>query len=157
MPSQDMRATAPAAAGRERTAADVMAPIPWTCSAFSTVLEATLIFRERDCGAVPVLEAGKPVGVVTERHVARAVPEHRDLAGRPVSLIMSLGVVAVRPDDPLDVVAEKFGDRATHFLLVIGADGVCVGIIDRDDLPSCLPEVGGPEDAAELAQFALES
>jgi hypothetical protein len=34
------------------TAADLMTAAPRTCSTFSTVLEAVLIFRDADCGAV---------------------------------------------------------------------------------------------------------
>src|SRR5262249_31804767 len=37
-------------------AADVMTTAPLTCSKFSTVLEAVMIFRDADCGAVPVLD-----------------------------------------------------------------------------------------------------
>ena len=52
------------------TAADVMTASPRTCSPFSTVLEAVMIFRDADCGAVPIVEDGKPVGVLTDRDVA---------------------------------------------------------------------------------------
>ena len=34
------------------TAADVMTTGPATCSAFSSVLEASMIFKDADCGAV---------------------------------------------------------------------------------------------------------
>ena len=49
------------------TATDVMTANPRTCSPFSTVLEAVLLFRDADCGAVPVIEDGKPVGVLTRQ------------------------------------------------------------------------------------------
>ena len=42
-----------------RTAAGVMTASPRTCSPFSTIVEAALIFRDADCGAVPVLNEGK--------------------------------------------------------------------------------------------------
>jgi len=42
------------------TAADVMTPAPLTCSTHSTVLEAVIIFRDADCGAVPIMQEGKP-------------------------------------------------------------------------------------------------
>ncbi|MBV8228466.1 MAG: CBS domain-containing protein, partial [Planctomycetaceae bacterium] len=48
----------PRGATRRLTAADLMTPSPRTCSPFSTVTEAALIFRDEDCGAVPVLEDG---------------------------------------------------------------------------------------------------
>jgi len=58
------------------TAADLMTASPRTCSKFSTVLEAVMIFRDADCGAVPILEDGKPVGVLTDRDVALALAAH---------------------------------------------------------------------------------
>ena len=55
------------------TAADVMTANPRTCSAFSTVLEASLLFHDVGCGAVPVVDAGRPIGILTDRDVALAV------------------------------------------------------------------------------------
>ena len=57
------------------TAADVMTAAPLTCSTFSTVLEAVMIFRDADCGAVPILEEGRPVAILTDRDVALALAE----------------------------------------------------------------------------------
>ena len=89
------------------TAADVMTADPRTCSPFSTVLEAVMIFRDADCGAVPVLDDGKPVGILTDRDVALALAEHGDdLPTCPVADIMTKGVVSVAPDDPLEPIVE---------------------------------------------------
>jgi CBS domain-containing protein len=156
MPSEDPRVI-PAAAKRGRTAADIMTASPRTCSPFSTVLEATLIFRDEDCGAVPVMDEGRPVGVATDRDVALAVPDYPDLADRPVSDIMSRGVVAVRPDDPLDVVNEKFGDQKVRCLLVIDPDDQLVGIINRADLVPHLPQEGLCKGVAVVVEWAPES
>jgi len=117
------------------TAADVMTANPRTCSNFSTVLEAVLVFRDADCGAVPVLEDGKPVGVLTDRDVALALAEHtQDLAGLGVTEIMSPSVVSVAPDDPIAVVVKKFGDQGVRRLLVIDPHGVLLGIISWADV-----------------------
>ena len=134
-----------------------MTASPRTCSPFSTVLEVTLIFRDEDCGAVPVVDEGRPVGVATDRDVALAVPDYPDLADRPVSDIMSRGVVAVRPDDPLDVVHEKFGDRKVRCLLVIDPDDQLVGLINRADLVPHLPQIGLREGVAVVVEWAPES
>ena len=56
------------------TVAEVMTAAPRTCSPFSTVLEAVMIFRDADCGAIPIIEAGKPIGILTDRDVALAIP-----------------------------------------------------------------------------------
>jgi len=117
------------------TAADVMTAAPRSCSPFSTVLEAVLVFRDADCGAVPVIEDGKPVGILTDRDVALALAEHEaNLAGLPVSQIMTRGVVSVSPDASLDSVIAKFGEHGVRRLLVIDSRGQLVGIIGWADI-----------------------
>jgi len=123
------------------TAAEVMTPNPRTCSTFSTVLEAVMIFRDADCGAVPVLDDGKPVGVLTDRDVALALTEFgENLTGRPVSDLMSRGVVAVAPEDGIDSIAEKFADKAVRRLLVVDAQNQLLGIIGWADIAPHLPD-----------------
>jgi len=123
------------------TAADVMTPGPRTCSTFSTVLEAVLIFRDADCGAVPVLDDGKPVGLLTDRDVALALADHGDgLINLPVSDLMTHGVVSVTPEADLDAIVAKFADKAVRRLLVIDASGQLVGIIAWADLASYVPD-----------------
>jgi CBS domain-containing protein len=124
----------------ELTARDLMTPRPRTCSTFSTVLEAALIFRDADCGAVPVLGDGKPVGVLTDRDVALSLAVHGgQLPGMPVSAIMTPGVVAVGPDERLDAIAARFGDKAVRRLLVVDSDGTLIGIIAWADLAPHVP------------------
>ena len=92
-----MSVGASSAAPSSRTAADLMTKNPRTCSPFSTVLEAVLIFRDADCGAVPVVDAGQPVGILTDRDVALALADHPDLVSRPVSENMTRGVITIAP------------------------------------------------------------
>jgi CBS domain-containing protein len=122
------------------TAADLMTANPRTCSCFSTVLEAVLIFRDADCGAVPVLEDGKPSGIVTDRDVALALAVHGErLPGVPVSAVMAKGVVSVAPDDSLDVVLERIGDEQVRRLLVLDPEGNLLGIIAWADIAPYVP------------------
>jgi CBS domain-containing protein len=135
------------------TAADVMTASPRTCSPFSTVLEAVLIFRDADCGAVPILDGGKPVGVLTDRDVALALADHEaDLAGLPVSQIMTPGAISVAPDTPLDDVIEKFGDRGVRRLLVVDPQGLLVGIIGWADVAPHAPDRKLGEVVTEVVQ-----
>ena len=104
------------------------------------MLEAVLIFRDADCGAVPVLEDGKPAGVLTDRDVALALAAHGErLPGMPVSEIMTRGVVSVAPDDSLETVVERFGDEGVRRLLVMDAQGDLLGIIAWADLAPHVP------------------
>ena len=117
------------------TAADVMTAGPRTCSTFSTVLEAVMIFRDADCGIVPVLEDGKPVGVLTDRDVALALANfENELSALAVGQLMSRDVVSVPPDAPLATIIEKIGDNAVRRLLVVDADDLLLGIISWADI-----------------------
>jgi CBS domain-containing protein len=135
------------------TAADVMTPGPRTCSTFSTVLEAVLIFRDADCGAVPVLDDGKPVGLLTDRDVALALAENGgDLTSLPVSELMTRGVVAVTPSDSIETISEKFADKGVRRLLVIDAQGQLVGIIAWSDVTNFLTKQKIGEVVTEVIQ-----
>jgi CBS domain-containing protein len=125
---------------RTATAADVMTPSPRTCSPFSTVLEAVLIFRDEDCGAVPVVDAGQPVGILTDRDVALALANFPDLANRPVSDVMTRGAVAVGPDTPVAEVMEQFGAHGIRRLLVSDPSGQLLGIVAWADIAPRLPD-----------------
>jgi CBS domain-containing protein len=122
------------------TAADVMTAAPHTCSSFSTVLEAVMIFREKDCGAVPILADGKPVAILTDRDVVLALSEFPDVVNRPVSDIMAPGIVAVAPDDTLERVCEVLKDQAVRRVLVVDSAGQLLGIIGWADMAPILSE-----------------
>ena len=112
MKSHDTLVTAADAINPLLTVRDVMTPTPRTCSTFSSAIEAVMIFRDADCGFVPVLEEGRPVGVLTDRDVALALTEHGErLPSIAVADIMSRGVTTVSPDATLDVVTKAFDER----------------------------------------------
>jgi CBS domain-containing protein len=122
------------------TAADVMTASPRTCSPFSTVLEAVLIFRDANCGAVPVVDAGVPVGILTDRDVALALADFPDLSRRPVADVMTKGVVTIEPSATLDQIQERFAAENVHRLLVTSPNGQLLGIVGRSDI---VPHVSG--------------
>ena len=122
------------------TAADVMTSSPRTCSTFSTVLETVMIFRDCDCGAVPILAEGKPVAILTDRDVALAVATYPDLVSRPVSDIMSPGVVAVAPEDSLKEVCEALRTQGVRRVLVVDAAEQVRGIIGWADIAPVLSD-----------------
>jgi CBS domain-containing protein len=116
------------------TAADVMTANPRTCSAFSTVLEASSLFQDADCGAVPVVDAGRPIGILTDRDVALAVANNPDLGALPVADFMSKELIAVAPDASLEEVGAMFGRHSVHRLLVVDAAGHLLGIVALSDI-----------------------
>ena len=115
-------------------AADVMNPSPRTCSRFSRVIEAVLIFKDEDCGMVPVVEKGKPIGVVTDRDVALALATYDDLVDHPIEEIMTTTLISVAPSTPVPEVVETFGRQAVRRLLVVDSGGLLVGVIGWKDV-----------------------
>ncbi|WP_406697300.1 CBS domain-containing protein [Singulisphaera sp. Ch08] len=135
------------------TAADVMTPDPRTCSIFSTVLEAVLLFRDADCGAVPVIEDGKPVGILTDRDVALALSEHEENLPRlPVSKIMTQGVFTIAPETDIDTVVSQFGDHRVRRLLVVGPDDRLLGIVSWADIAPYVPDREVGEAVTEVVE-----
>jgi CBS domain-containing protein len=127
-------------AAESLTAADVMTPSPRTCSTFSTVLEAVMIFRETDCGAVPILAEGKAVAILTDRDVALAIPDYPDLISRPVSDIMTNGVVTVGPSDSLQTVCEVVKSQGVRRVVVVDPSSAVLGIIGWADISPVLSD-----------------
>jgi len=122
------------------TAVDVMTPSPRTCSTFSTVLEAVMIFRDADCGAVPILDQGKPIAILTDRDVALALCDTPNLVDQPVSEILKTGIVTVRPDDSLLKVCKILRANTVRRVLVVDIDDTLVGIIGWADIAAVISE-----------------
>jgi len=140
MANPELDPTRAAAAPDAKVAADVMTSSPRTCSKFSRVIEAVMIFKDEDCGMIPVVEEGKPIGVVTDRDVALALASHDNLVERPVADIMTTRIISVRPDTPLEDVAAMFAQEAVRRLIVVDGDGQLVGVIGFKDVGDQLPK-----------------
>ncbi len=123
----------------DMTAADVMTPVARTCSPFSTVTEAVLFFKDQDTDVVPVVDAGKPVGVVVDRDVALAVADAPDLAARPVSEIMVTSFPTVPTDAHVDQVLQAMSAAGSRLALAVDAEGLLVGLIFWAELARRLP------------------
>ena len=119
----------------QRPVAALMTTTPRTCSPFSTITEAALIFRDEECGVVPVLDAGKPVGVLTDRDVALAVIDKPSLGDLPVGDVMTREVVTIHADETIAAARVKFSEAEVRRLIVVDAVGQLVGILSRADLP----------------------
>ncbi|MGO9467171.1 MAG: CBS domain-containing protein [Isosphaeraceae bacterium] len=122
------------------TAADVMTPSPRTCSIYSAVLEAVMIFRDADCGAVPILDEGKPAGILTDRDVALALGDIPDVVDQPVSAIMKTEIVTVRPEDSVLDVCKILRANTVRRVLVVDAADTLVGIIGWVDIAAVISE-----------------
>ena len=153
----DARIVDPSTEPKTLTAADVMTASPRTCSPFSTVLEAVMIFRDANCGAVPVVDAGVPVGILTDRDVALALAAFPDLSRRAVADVMTKGVVTIEPGATLDQIKERFAAARVRRLLVTSSDGQLLGIIASSDVVPDVIDIGVAATAGEVPRVVLSA
>jgi len=115
--------------------ADAMTVAPRTCSPASTALEAVMIFRDEGCGMVPITDAGKPVGILTDRDLALALPDHESNLGRvPVGDLMKTDLVTIDIDETLETAMERLGGHGVRRLLVVDGNEVLQGVLSWTDL-----------------------
>jgi CBS domain-containing protein len=111
---------------------DVMTTNPRTVSPADSIQNAARIMRDEDTGVVPVVDNGRPVGVVTDRDiVVRAVAEGQ--LNRPVEQIVSKEVVTARPDMSTQEAAQLMSEHQIRRLPVVENDRL-VGIVSLGDL-----------------------
>jgi CBS domain-containing protein len=97
-----------------------------------TIQNAACIMRDEDTGVVPVVENGRPVGIVTDRDiVVRAVADGE--LNRPVRAVVSGNVVTARPDMSTKEAAELMREYQIRRLPVVENERL-VGIVSLGDL-----------------------
>jgi CBS domain-containing protein len=112
---------------------DVMTPNPSTVSPQDSIQSAARIMRDEDTGFVPVVDNGKPVGVVTDRDIViRAVAEGGQ-TNRPVRDIISTELVAVHPEMSVAEATELMSEHQVRRLPVVDNNRL-VGIVSIGDI-----------------------
>jgi CBS domain-containing protein len=112
---------------------DVMTPNPRTVTPGDSIQNAARIMRDEDTGAVPVVENGRAVGIVTDRDiVVRAVAEDGQL-NRPVRDIVTSSIVSATPDMSTREAADLLSEYQVRRLPVVENERL-VGIVSIGDL-----------------------
>jgi CBS domain-containing protein len=112
---------------------DVMTPNPRTLDPNATVQDAARLMRDEDTGVVPLVENGRPVGLVTDRDiVVRAVADGSSL-DRPVRELATDDLVTAEPDMSTREAAELMGEHQVRRLLVCEGERL-VGVASIGDI-----------------------
>lgn len=104
----------------------VMTPFPYWIDATDPTGRAGALMTEHDVGHVPVMESGKPVGVLNVRDVG----EHS--AERPAGQVCNRNVYIVDLRAPLDDVLDNMAEHGYESALVV-REGKLVGIFTITD------------------------
>jgi CBS domain-containing protein len=128
---------------------EIMTSAVTTAASGTSLRDVAVMMREGDMGAVPVVEDGKLVGIVTDRDiVVRAVAEGKD-ASTPVAGAMTRDIFSVGPDDFVFEAIRLMGDKQVRRIPVVTESGELAGIISMADIALEI------EDQREIAE-ALE-
>ena len=112
---------------------DVMTPNPHTLGPNATVQEAARLMRDEDTGVVPLVENGRPVGLVTDRDiVVRAVADGSSF-DRPVRELATDNLVTAEADMSTRDAAQLMGDNQVRRLLVCENDRL-IGVASIGDI-----------------------
>jgi CBS domain-containing protein len=106
----------------------------WSLSPAASVYDAITMMAEKEIGAVPIVEDGSLVGIVSERDYARKVfLKGRSSLETPVTEIMSSPVVSVTPQHTVEACMHMMTDKRIRHLPVTD-NGKLVGIVSIGDL-----------------------
>ncbi|ACB39559.1 CBS domain-containing protein [Pyrobaculum neutrophilum] len=122
-----------------------------------TILEAVQLMAKHNVGVVPIVDAeGRPLGVISERHVLRALAAGVPL-DRPALEAARRELVTVTPDANVYDALLEMRRRGVRHVLVVDRDGRLIGVLSirdfmREDVLAYIgfqawqpPDVGGPE------------
>jgi CBS domain-containing protein len=111
-----------------------MTPSPQTISPGMNATDAAGMMRSEDVGALPVVEDGKLIGLVTDRDlVLRVLADRKDPAACTVGDVLTKSPVTVTPDMKLSEARELMGQHKVRRLPVMKGEEL-VGILSIGDV-----------------------
>jgi len=132
----------------ESTAAQYMTRDVKSVTRQRKLAELETLFAQYDFDALPVVEGGKLMGIVTKFDFLRAfgfttgqlVPSYDELMKRTVGEVMTEGIVNVEPATPLTRVLQLMVSLKIRSFPVLGPDRELLGMISRGDVMRALKQ-----------------
>jgi CBS domain-containing protein len=114
---------------------DVMTTSPFCCKPSDRLDRVAKMMLEHDCGAIPVCEGAKLVGMITDRDITcRAVAAGKAPGSVAVREVMTKTVYAVRQDENVEAAIDLMKSKLIRRLPVLNDAGDVVGIVSPSDL-----------------------
>jgi CBS domain-containing protein len=128
-----------------------------TCTSSDTLHRAAQIMWERDCGAVPLVDAsGRVAGMVTDRDLAMgAFTQGLPLVAIPVGRVASGRVHTVSVGGSVDDVVAVMGRERVRRVVVVDAHQKVVGIVSLADVARFVAGLGPSRRDAALVLAGL--
>ena len=113
---------------------DAMTAQVVTATPSTTVAQVARTMAEIESGAVPVLDDGKVVGLITDRDIVVRVVAKDGSLDAPVREVMTEGAETCREDDNLADAAAAMANRQIRRLVVLNEQGRLAGILSLGDI-----------------------
>ena len=114
---------------REAMTAQVATATPAT-----TIAEVARTMARIESGAVPVMDDGKVVGLITDRDIVIRVVAKGGALDGPVSEVMSDGIESCNEDENVADAAARMGAHQIRRLVVLNDKGGLAGILSLGDI-----------------------
>ena len=106
-----------------------------TAAATMTVAEAARAMRVKNVGTVVVVNAGRPIGVLTDRDIVTdVVAQGKDPDAVRLNDVMRKRPAVIGADEGIFDAVRAFAKTGVRRLPVVAKDGKMVGIISMDDV-----------------------
>jgi len=99
----------------------------------SSIREAALLMTKSKIGSVVVTRRGKPVGIITEGDISRAVAKKLDAEKVMLKSVMSHPLLTSRREMRAEEAAKLMADSKVKKLPVV-EDGKIIGIVTQSDI-----------------------
>jgi CBS domain-containing protein len=115
---------------------DLMSHETVTCRSSESLSDAAGRMWEGDFGVLPVVDdAGRPVGMLTDRDVCMAAfTQGAALHELTVQSAMSRSIAACKPTDTLRALMDAMANHQVRRMPVVGEDGKLIGIVSLADV-----------------------
>lgn len=131
-------------------ASEIMTKNVRTATRNASLGDVAAMMRDGDMGAVPVVDGGKLIGIVTDRDiVVRGVADGKG-SDTAIGEVMTTELFSVAPDDFVFEAIRLMGDKQVRRIPVVNADGSLAGIIAMADVALEM------EDEKEIAETLEE-
>jgi CBS domain-containing protein len=107
----------------------------------ATISKIAQIMKDKDVGAVPIVDKGAIVGMVTDRDITvRALADGGDLSKLTAKDIMTKDIACCAEGDTAQSASQIMQSKRIRRLPVLSKDKKIVGIVSLGDLTRAMPD-----------------
>ena len=126
---------------RDVTLRDVMTSHVRTARPDQSLLEVWRMLSDERCHHIPIVDEGRPVGMISTRDLVRMARKHGSeklsvglYGNETASDIMTRSLETIYADEPVEAAIDRIGSGEFHALVVLDEDENLAGIVTNHDL-----------------------